>query len=60
MYSHSMRGTEVAATEGWWLLSKLPECSAPKTPDNSLKAQAHSPYIPLYPKHKHNICDITK
>ena len=26
-----MRGNEVAATEGWWLLSKLPECSAPKT-----------------------------
>ena len=31
MYSLSMRGTEVAMTEGWWLLSKLPECSAPKT-----------------------------
>ena len=41
-----MRGTEVAATEGQWLLSKLPECSAPKTPDDSLKACVHSPYIP--------------
>ena len=26
-----MRGTEVAMTEGRWLLSELPECSAPKT-----------------------------
>ena len=31
MYSHSTRGTEVATTEGQWLFSKLPECSAPKT-----------------------------
>ena len=46
MYSHSMRGTKVAATEAWWLLSRLPECSAPKTPDDSLKACACSPYIP--------------
>ena len=41
-----MRGTKVAATEGQWLLSKLPECSAPKTPDNSPEAHACSPYIP--------------
>ena len=46
MYSHSTRGTEVATTEGQWLLSKLPECSAPKTPDDSLKAHAHSSHIP--------------
>ena len=26
-----MRGTKVAATESQWLLSKSPECSAPKT-----------------------------
>ena len=31
MYSCSMRSTEVSMTEGQWLLSKLPECSAPKT-----------------------------
>ena len=31
MYSPSIRGTEVAMTEGQWLLTKLPECSAPKT-----------------------------
>ena len=31
MHSHSMRGTKVAATKGWWLPSRLPECSAPKT-----------------------------
>ena len=60
MYSHSTGGTEVAATEGQWLLSKLPECSAPKPPGNSLEACVHSPYIPSYPMHKHNICDITK
>ena len=30
-HSCSTRGTEVATTEGWWLLGKLPECSAPKT-----------------------------
>ena len=46
MYSHFMRGTRVAATEGHWLLSKLPECSAPKTPDDSPEAHAHSPDIP--------------
>ena len=47
MYSHSTRGTEITVTEGQWLLSKLPECSSPKTPDNSLEAHACSPYIPL-------------
>ena len=31
MYSPSTRGTEVATTEGWWLLCKVPECSVPKT-----------------------------
>ena len=41
-----MRGTKVAVTEGQWLLSKSPECSAPKNPDNCLKAHACSPYIP--------------
>ena len=46
MYSHCMRGTEVATAEGQWLLSKLPECSAPKTPDDSPGAHVHSPYIP--------------
>ena len=46
MYSSSMRGTKVAATEGQWLLSKLPECSAPKNPDSSFKAHVHCPYIP--------------
>ena len=60
MYSHSMRGTKVAITEGQWLLSKLPECVAPKNPDDSLKAHAPSPYVPPYPTHKHNICDVTK
>ena len=45
MYSHSMRGTKVAATEGQWLLSKLPECVAPKNPDDSLKLMCTSPYI---------------
>ena len=37
MYSHSMRGTKVTATAGWWLLSKLPECSAPKTQMTALR-----------------------
>ena len=37
MYSSSMRGTEVAATEGQWLHSKLPECSAPKTEMTALR-----------------------
>ena len=54
-----MRGTEVAATEGRWLLSKLPECSAPITPDNSLEAHVHSPYIPHYPMCKHDVHDVT-
>ena len=54
---NSMRGTKVATTEGQRLLSKLPECSAPKTPDDSLKAHVHSPYIPL-PMCKHNVQDI--
>ena len=47
MYSHSTRGNEVAATEGWWLLSMLPECVAPKYPDDSLKLVCTSPYILL-------------
>ena len=46
MYSCSMRGTEVAVAEGLWLLSKLPECSAPKNSDDSLEAHVHSPHIP--------------
>ena len=45
MYSHSMRGNEVATTEGWWLLSKLPECVAPKNQDDSLELMCTSPYI---------------
>ena len=31
-----------------------------KNQDNSLEAHVHSPYIPHYPMHKHNIWDITK
>ena len=58
MYSHFMRGTNVGTTEGRWLLSKLPECSSPKTPDNSLEAYMHSPYISPYLTHKHNNCDV--
>ena len=46
MYSPSIRGHEVAMTEGQWLLSKLPECSAPKNPHDSPEAHACSPYIP--------------
>ena len=45
MYFHSARGTKVATTEGQWLLSKLPECSAAKNPNNSLKLMCASPYI---------------
>ena len=45
MYSHSMRGTEVATTEGQWLLSQLPECVAPKNPDDSCELMCTSPYI---------------
>ena len=37
MYSCSMRGTKVAATEGQWLLNKLPECSAPNTQTIALR-----------------------
>ena len=40
MYSHSTRGTEVATTEGQWLLSKLPEYVTHKNPGNSPKAHA--------------------
>ena len=60
MYSHSTRDTKVATTEGQWLLSQLPECSAPKTLDDSPEAHVCSPYIPPYPMHKHNVCDVTK
>ena len=45
MYCHSTRGSEVAATDGQWLLSMLPECVTPKNPDNSPRAHAHSPHI---------------
>ena len=55
-----MRGAKVATTDGWWLLSKFPECSTPKTTDDSLEAYACCPYITSYPTHKHNIHDITK
>ena len=46
MHSHSTRGTEVAMTVDQWLLSKLPECSAPKNPHDSPEACVQSPYIP--------------
>ena len=45
MYSHSSRGTEVAATEGQWLLHKWLNCTAAKNPDNSLELMCASPYI---------------
>ena len=45
MYSHSLWGTEVATTEGWWLLSKWLKCTAAKNPDNSLELMCTSPYI---------------
>ena len=46
MYSYSTKGTQVTTTEGWWLPNKLPECSAPKNWDNSLKTHLCCPYIP--------------
>ena len=60
MYSHSMRGTKVAMTEGQWLFSKLPECSAPKT---QMTAPRLMHALLIYPPTqcgKHNICDIIK
>ena len=45
MYSHSLRGTKVATTEGWWLLGKWLECTAAKNPDNSLELMCTSLYI---------------
>ena len=45
MYSHSSRGTKVAATEGQWLLSKWLECTAAKNPDDNLKLMCTFPYI---------------
>ena len=58
MYSHSMRGTKVAMTEGRWLLSELPGCSAPKSQMMALRLMCTLFIYP--PMHKHNICDITK
>ena len=55
-----MRGTEVAMTEGWWLLSRLPECSAPKTQTIALRLVGMLSLYTPYPVHKHNVCDITK
>ena len=60
MYSHSSRGTEVAALKGHWLLSKWLECTAAKNPDNSLKLMWASPYIPPNPLCKHNGSDVIK
>ena len=45
MYSHSTRGTEVALTEGWWLLTRYIRCTAAKNLDNSLELMCASPYI---------------
>ena len=58
MYSHSMRGTKVAMTEGQWLFSKLPECSAPNQM-TALRLVCTLCIYP-YPMHKHNVCDITR
>ena len=59
LYPHSKRDTEVAATEGRWLLCKLPECSAPKTQMTAPRLMCTLLIYP-YPMQKHNVCDITK
>ena len=45
MYSHSLRGTEVTATEDQWLLSKWLKSTTAKNPDNSLELMCTPHYI---------------
>ena len=54
-----MRGTIIATTEHQWPYSKLPECSAPKNPDNSPEGLAHFPLYPIL-NAQANGYDITK
>ena len=46
-------------TEGWWLLSKLPECSAPETQMIASRPMCMLSLYTPYPLHQHNVCDIT-
>ena len=60
LYSHFLRGTEVAMTKGQWLLKGNLDVQLPKDPDDQPLAHVHSHLYNPNPLHKQNNRDVTK